>query len=139
MRFKFYAALMILAFAVSSCEIGDDDGAIPVQFEVVAITGVDIDDTFEFGETNEITIRYNLPSDCHSFEGFNVQSLLNNREVRVVTGFVDVGDCVRELKPEEQTLEFLAASNGTYNFKFFTGFDENNEPEFLEYEVEVED
>jgi hypothetical protein len=139
MKLRVLVIMMTIALGVTSCDIGDDDSGRPIQFEVVPVTSVDIPDTFEFGEINEVIVRYNRPSDCHRFEGFNVQSNLNEREVRVVTSFVSDDDCSDTVVPEEQTLRFRATSNGTYLFKFFTGLDDDGVPQFEEYEVTVEE
>ncbi len=63
---------------------------------------------------------------------------LNERVVTVVAAVTN-RDCVEELITTQENLRFLAASNGSYVFKFFTGLDVNNEPTYLEYTIPVEE
>lgn len=138
MKIKFAAFLALIAMAFSSCDISDDN-QIRVQLVAVGVTDVEIPDPFVFGQNNDIILRYNNPSTCHRFEGFKIDQNLNVFEVTVFTNFIDEAVCESNNLPTEQTLPFLARSNGTVVFKFFTGFDDNGEREFLEYEVDVQE
>jgi len=62
---------------------------------------------------------------------------LNARSISVVLANLDSGGCEDVDIPEEQNLRFTAASNGSYVFRFFNGFDANNEEIYLEHMVEV--
>jgi len=138
MKIKFIAMLAFLSIALTSCELGDDD-SVPVRLEIIPITSVEIPDPFVFGEVNEIIVRYNNPSDCYRFLGFNVDSDLNERVVAVVAEVFDDPSCTEENLPTEQTLRFLATSNGTIEFKFYSGLDASGEEQFLEFSVMVQE
>lgn len=139
MKYKFIALMALIAVSLSSCSVSDDDVLQSFALEVVAITDVEIPDPFIFGETNEIIVRYNNPSSCHRFAGFDVRSNLNEREVTVVTEIFDRSSCEEENIPTEQVLRFLPTSNGTIIFRFFTGLNDEGEREFIEIEVDVQE
>ncbi len=136
MKMKMMALLAMIAVSFSSCELSDDD-FVNVTLEPIAVTSVDIPDPFVFGEINEIVVTYNNPTDCHRFYAFDVRKNLNEREVTVFTEVFDGTNCIQQDLPTEQTLRFLPVSNGTIEFKFFAGFDANDNPEFLEFSVDV--
>lgn len=129
-------ALVVLTIGTSSCSLGDDNST-DVQLQYASITSVNIPDALVFGEVNDIVVTYNNPSSCSTFAGFDVNSSLNEREVAVVTNFINDGTCETTNVPTEQTLRFFAASNGNYVFRFFTGLDDAGQPQYLEYTVEV--
>jgi hypothetical protein len=139
MKWKLILMLALTCVGISSCEIGDEGDNFRVQYQVAAVTSVDMPATFKFGESNDIVVRFNNPSSCSSFFGFDVRPTLNEREVRVVLETQDTGDCVNLEVPQEETLTFVATSNGSYIFKFFTGLSSNGEAQFVEYTVEVEE
>lgn len=135
MKYFLIIVAIIAAMSLNSCEISDD--GLRVSYDVVAIDSVQMPATFSFGQTYEIPVFYNKPTDCHVFEGFNIIPQLNIRNISTVMARLDSGGCQDGQFPEEQTLRFTAASNGSYIFRFFTGFDANNEETFLEYTVQV--
>ncbi len=136
MKIKVMALLALIAVSFSSCELSDDD-FVNVTLEPIPITSVEIPDPFVFGEVNEIIVRYNNPTDCHRFYAFDVRRNLNEREVTVFTEVFNGTNCITEDVPTEQILRFLPVSNGTIEFKFFSGLDADDNPQFLEYTVDV--
>ena len=133
--------LIIMTFigivTLTSCELPEE--GLRVSYEVVAIDSVQMPTVFSFGETYDIPVYYKKPTDCHVFEGFNVTAQLNVRNISTVLARLDSsGECFEDNLREEQSLRFTAASNGSYVFRFFNGFDPNsNEETFIEYIVQV--
>lgn len=123
-----------MTVSLSSCEISEP--GLRVSYDVVAIDSVQMPATLTFGETYDIPVFYKNPSSCHVFDGFNVSANLNERTISTVLARLDSGNCIEDLVPEEQTLSFTAASNGSYIFKFFRGL-ENNVPVYIEHTVFV--
>ncbi|PRP67684.1 hypothetical protein [Nonlabens agnitus] len=137
MKFKFIALLAFIALGISSCELSDDNQP-QIQLVALGITDVEIPDPFLFGQDNDIVIRYNNPSSCHRFEGFQIQNNLNIYEVTVFANvLVDGASCEDNNLSTEQVLSFPGNTNGTLVFKFFTGLDAAGNQEFLEIEVDV--
>lgn len=126
---------VLSAISITSCELPEE--GLRVSYDVVAVDSVQMPATFNFGQTYDIPVFYKKPSDCHVFEGFNVTPELNIRNISTVLARLDGGDCVDGNLPEEQSLRFTAASNGSYIFRFFNGVGANGEATYLEYDVQV--
>jgi len=137
MKWNLILMLALMVVGISSCDIGDEGDNFRVQYQVAAVTSVEMPATLKFGEVNDIVVRFNNPSSCNTFFGFDVRPALNEREVRVVLEYQDTGDCIDLGVPQEETLAFTATSNGSYVFRFFSGLSSSGEPQYLEYTVEV--
>ncbi|WP_438962850.1 hypothetical protein [Nonlabens sp.] len=135
MKYFLIIIAVIATISLTSCEVSDD--GLRVSYDVVAIDSVQMPASFNFGQTYEIPVFYNKPTDCHVFEGFNISQELNIRNISTVLARLDSGGCIDGQFLEQQTLRFTAASNGSYVFRFFTGLNANNEETFLEYTVQV--
>ncbi len=132
---------MILALAIitlNSCSIDDGNSNAIINYEALAVESVELPQAFTFGDVHVIPVTFDFTNNCQNFAGFEVDSNLNERVITVVAS-VSNGNCLDEVVRTEQNLRFLAASNGTYVFKFFTGFDVNNQPIYLEYTIPVEE
>lgn len=138
MKMKGVIGVLIMLFFTASCSLPDDEGS-PVSFEIVKILSVGVPANFRLGNTHEITIRYEKPSTCHVFSGFEVEPNLNARTVTAVTAVIPDGNCTDLTDTsEEQVLRFKVTSNGSYIFKFFTGLNANGLPEYIEHEIFVQ-
>lgn len=135
MKFKILMILSIAMVSLNSCDIEDDTSNI-VNYQLLPVLEVEMPQQFVFGEIHNIPVIFEYSNTCESFAGFEVSSDLNERVVTVVASVSNRG-CQEELLRTQQDLRFLAASNGTYVFKFFTGLDANNEPTYLEYTIPV--
>ncbi|WP_194851527.1 hypothetical protein [Nonlabens antarcticus] len=129
--------LALVSVGITSCDIGDDNDYAQIQYQLAEVTSVEMPENLKFGKVNEIVVRYDNPTNCNIFAGFDVQSRLNERDVTVVTTVRETGDCDELNIPTEKTLKFVAVSNGTYTFRFLSGRDADGEPEYLEFTVEV--
>ena len=139
MKTKYILIMCLIALGVTSCSLDDDNNTPLLQLEAVAVTDVEFPEPFVFGEVNDIIVKYDNPSDCNRFYAFDVRSDLNEREITVFTSVFDDNDCNDEDVPTEQVLRFRPISNGTIEFKFFSGLDEDGEKEFLEYTIDVQE
>ncbi|MEN8898881.1 MAG: hypothetical protein ABF251_09255 [Nonlabens sp.] len=135
MKFKVLMILAIAMVSLNSCDIEDDTNSI-VNYQLLPVLEVEMPRQFVFGEIHTIPVIFEYTNTCESFAGFEVSSDLNERLVTVVASVTD-DNCGEAIQRTQQDLRFLAASNGTYVFKFFTGLDANNEPTYLEYTIPV--
>lgn len=138
MKMKYvFGIFVMLLLSTASCSLPDNEGS-PVSFEIVKIVSVELPNSFTLGETHDIVVRYEVPSTCHVFSGFEVIPLLNQRTVNAVSTVIPNGNCVDQQQVfEEQVYRFRVTSNGSYIFKFFTGLDADGLPEYIEREVFV--
>jgi hypothetical protein len=138
MKIRLVLLFTVFIIATSSCSVSSDDG-IPVNFDVVKIESVQVPDVFRFGETHDIIVRFEKPSTCHVFSGFDVIPESNVRTIYAVSTVVSDGGCVfMEQQYEEQVYRFNVTSTGSYVFRFFAGNNDNTgEPTFIVREVPV--
>ncbi|QJP33739.1 hypothetical protein F0365_04625 [Nonlabens sp. Ci31] len=137
MKFKILMIFTIVAVMLNGCSIDDGDAPV-VNYEVIPVVSVELPQAFTFGQIHTIPVLFDFTNDCQQFAGFEVSSNLNERVITVVASATN-RDCEEGLVRTQRDLRFLAASNGTYVFKFFNGLDVNNEATYLEYTIPVEE
>ncbi|OUS14467.1 hypothetical protein A9Q93_08045 [Nonlabens dokdonensis] len=137
MKIKIAITSLLLVLLFQSCSLDDGEGSI-VNYQALPVLEVEVPQSFTFGEVHSIPVIFEYTNSCQTFAGFEVTSNLNERVITVVASVTDRG-CEEELVRTQQSLNFLAASNGSYIFKFFTGVDDNDEPMYLEYTIPVEE
>jgi hypothetical protein len=135
MKFRVLMILAIAMVSLNSCDIEDDTNTI-VNYQLLPVLEVEMPQQFVFGEVHTIPVIFEYTNTCENFAGFEVSSNLNERVVTIVASVTN-GNCGDVIQRTQQDLRFLAASNGTYVFKFFTGLDADNEPTYLEYTIPV--
>jgi hypothetical protein len=137
MKYKILMIIAIVTVMLNGCSI--DDGESPVvNYEIIPVVSVELPQAFTFGQTHTIPVIFDFTNNCQQFAGFEVSSNLNERVITVVASVTNSG-CEEGLIRTQRDLRFLAASNGTYVFKFFNGLDANNEATYLEYTIPVEE
>lgn len=137
MKIKVAITGLLMVLLLHSCSLDDGDAPI-INYQALPVIEVELPQAFTFGEVHAIPVIFEYTNSCQTFAGFDVTSNLNQREITVVASVSD-SDCQDEIIRTQQNLRFLAASNGSYVFKFFTGLDDNGEPEYLEYTIPVEE
>jgi hypothetical protein len=144
---KRIALLMVLALSLYSCET-DDDGP-NLNFAIAEITGTDLPEYFEIGESYDLEVAYELPNACHKFSNFSVNQYIAEEtdstfviEIAALTSYdANITDCTEEGElTDSRTITDLRISSEDYNnyqFKLLTGEDEDGEAEFLIIDVPV--
>ncbi|MDN3491642.1 hypothetical protein [Winogradskyella bathintestinalis] len=136
---KKYALLTILFLTIlTSCSVDDGDSTY-ISTETLPIESVELPEQFAFNETYEILITYNRPTACHRFYNFFYDIHENERTIAVINSVYQDASC--EESPESVTvsLNFIVTGTETYVFKFFQGYDEEGEEQYLVVEVPVLD
>lgn len=137
---KKFALLTLLFISVfTSCSLDDDTNNNYLGTEVLPIESVEMPEQFVNGETHEILITYNRPSNCHQFYTFLYDIDGNERTVAVVNAVYSGDTCVEESESVTVSLDFRVTSTETYLFKFYQGLDENDEELYYLVEVPVEE
>ncbi|MEH6536939.1 MAG: hypothetical protein V7719_11130 [Psychroserpens sp.] len=129
--------LSFLVVSLFSCNISDD--APNFFYEAQPVVSVVIPDSFQLGETYEITLTYIKPSGCHVFNNLLYESDLNQRDIAVVTAVFPDQGCNEVPEEEEVNFNFKVNNTGSYIFRFWQGPDENGVDTYLVIEVPVED
>jgi hypothetical protein len=129
--------LFVFVFLSGSCSLKDDSENY--HLEALAVFEVDMPAYFEFGDTNQITIRYKRPSNCHFFDGFILEKNDNTRTVAIQSYVLEKNTCEDLVDVvEEVVMDFNVVNSSTYIFKFWQGKDQNGDDIFLEFEVPVQ-
>jgi len=86
MKKPFYVLLLLSIFVFSSsCSL--DDGP-NFHFEPLRIVSADLPESFEFEQTYQITVNFELPDSCTSFFDFEVSKIDTTTRNIVVFGMV---------------------------------------------------
>lgn len=128
--------LCFLALTLSSCKLEDD--RLNFRFVSLQIVSADLPESFDLNQTYEINVTYLKPSTCVFYEGFDVTNDgLTTRNVVAIGSEFYEENCAQVTEEYEATFNFIVLYEGSYLFRFWTGQDENGEPQYLEIEVPV--
>ena len=129
-------AVVILAFLVNSCDIGEDE--VNYHFVTLQVLEVDMPEAFRLNETYEVGVTVLEPNDCTHFDGFNISSeALTVRQVVPIGTELDDQVCAEVISRNETSFEFTCLYSEPYLFRFWTGENEEGVPQYLEIEVPV--
>lgn len=131
---KVFLLLGLLALVVS-CSL-DDEGQ-NVSYKFVPVADFELPDSLVLGQRYQFPIKYVSPSDCNAFYGFEYDRIDSTRFVYIVNQVLENTDCEVTTDTITASLNFEVLYNYTYVFKFFSGFDSNDEPTFKTQEVPV--
>lgn len=133
---KKLSIITFIALILSSCL--DNSNDFPVfHYEVLPIEEATIPTSFEWNETYDITITFQLPNGCHSFHSLYYKHDDSNRIVAAYSLVADDIACTEALITEEHTFQVKATQEEDYVFKIWKGLDENDEDIFDEITVPV--
>lgn len=140
---KLFLILVALAL-VFGCVPDDNENRTNFHMEFLPVTAVDLPQTMSRGETYTIKVNFNLPTDCHYFNGFYYNRSNNTRTVAVQALVIEDNNCTSPADSnvgEQKSFEFYCTPDYSYNyyiFKFYQGVnEETNQDEFLEIQVPV--
>lgn len=129
--------VIVSVIFLSGCSLQTDDETL--LYQLAPINAVEIPETLIHGETYQLSIQYYKPTNCHSFDGFDVTKNENEIMIGVVTAyFPENANCEDQEYTEEASLEFYVDRNDFYIFRFWQGVNEDNEPQFMSLEVPIE-
>lgn len=132
-------ALLVFAFitVLTSCSIDDETDNNYLGTITLPIESVEMPESFVNGETYEILITYERPSNCYQFYNFFYDINENERTVAVINTVYSGTNCIDEPESVTVSLNFMVTSTETYLFKFYQGHDENGEERYFLVEVPV--
>ncbi len=128
--------LSLVVLTNSSCL--KDDGP-EYTFAPLLIKSVDLPESFNLNETYRVSVTYDKPKTCTEFWDFSfTRNELTTRTVAVIgTEPLDVNTCTEAVTEETKTFNFKVIYNQTYQFKFYSGRDEDGNATFIEMEVPI--
>jgi len=131
-RFILYFLLLV---TIVSCNVDDD--ASNFELETLPVKEADVPSSFEFGNLEYVTIKYDLPNGCHSFYNLFYQYEGTSRIVAVNSLVNDREACTEALIEQEYTFQVNVSQREDYTFRFWKGQDENGENIFEDIVVPV--
>lgn len=136
-RLLFFAVALILT--LGSCSLSDD--GVNFHYAPLEIVSVNVPDTFEFGQLYTIDVNILRPDDCTLTDEFDVRrSFTDTTQIRTIAAIgiiLDKDECAEVNQEIQDSFDFEVRYTDPYIFKFYTGIDENDDPQFLEVEVPV--
>ena len=132
--------LFLFCFILSSlwsCSLNDDSNNFINEF--VPIESVSMPDTFLLEAVHTIEYTYYRPTTCHGFYDLYYATEDNERTVAVINIVFDTDCEPLEDNLIEKTFNFKPLHVGRYVFKFWQGLDENDDNQYLVYEITVEE
>ena len=109
-------------------------------FDFVAVDSVaEIPEVFRVNEPHTLEVSFFRPTACHDFDGFNIVSTDNEREITVVTKVIEQDNGCATIANDRrtETLVFNARAPGEINLNFFNGNDADGNPIFLTFNVPI--
>lgn len=128
--------VVLVAPFLTGCDLEDDYPDF--HFVNLKVLEVELPESFDVYETYEVKVTYLRPNGCTFFEGFDVTKPDTTiRHIVAVGSEMEDTSCTQATQEVVETFRFTCYYSDTYLFRFWTGEDEEGNPEFLEYEVPV--
>ncbi len=135
-RLNLIFCAIVLFLTLGACSL-DDDGA-NFHYEPLQITNVELPESFDLNEVYNIKVKLLRPDDCTLIEGFDVtRGDLTTRNIVAIGAILDNKDCIALNQEVEDSFRFEVLYNDTYLFRFYSGEDENGEPQYIDVEIPV--
>jgi hypothetical protein len=129
--------LVLLMTTLLSCSL-DNDNTDSYTYTVLPVESYTLPENFKLGETYEIKIKYQKPTECHIFQGIYYDKDLNKRTIAIQTAVKSNQTCTDVVPPlSEASFNFIVTNTGSYIFKFYKGKDETDKDVFEDVEIQV--
>lgn len=128
--------ILLTAVFLVSCLNDDDQPRFGLEF--LPIKSAITPDTLTFGMIDTISIKYNLPNNCYSFNDlyYEVKDTARIVAVRAVVQ-LDAANCSDIEIEKEFKLTVKASQKQDYVFRFFKGFEADGKPIYEDIAVPV--
>ncbi|PRZ26224.1 hypothetical protein [Flavobacterium granuli] len=134
---KKIALLVLFVTTLVSCSL-DNDNRDTYTYSVLPVDSYTLPENFKLGETYEIKLKYQKPSECHIFQGIYYHKDLNTRTIAVQAAVKDNQTCTDVVPAlSETSFNFTVTNTGSYIFKFYKGKDADDKDLFEDVEIQV--
>ena len=125
-----------LLFILYSCSTKEDNTLF--NFDIIAITEVEVPVEFEINSMAEIKTYYIQKSLCHVFYDYIFRQIKENEiEVYLAETYIENGECKEENYTVLRSFQIEIENYETYTLKFWNGRNEQGENQFITIEVPV--
>ncbi len=135
---RFVPGILLLLLLSLNLGCSSDDDEMDYRFVSLPIVAADLPVSFQLNETYDIGVTYVLSNSCSALEGFDV--IAEDQTVRrvVAIGTEELNsECTGAIQELETSFRFICLYSDTYLFRFYSGMNEEGEPQYIEYEVPV--
>lgn len=102
------------------------------------IIEIDFPEELVHGETYSVPVKVATPSTCHSFKVFEEIIVEQEYRVTAIVLYQETGNCELTIEtPYETSFEFEVTREDRYEFFFFRGFNDNDEPQYFIFNRDV--
>lgn len=131
--------LLVTVATFLSCTT-NDDYQDHYQYEVLPIESYTLPANFKLGETYEIKLKYQRPTECHVYQGIYYSKNLNTRTIAIQSAVNSNQVCTTVVPAQsEVSFNFFVTNTGSYIFKFYKGKDTEGKDLFENVEIQVVD
>lgn len=137
---------MLLVFVANACSTDSDEPE--AYYELLPIQRCEMPYRMTSGETYELKMIFKMPTTCHFYKGVYFEEDGNDRIVAIQAGVIKKNDCQEidystNVQPQNQPVatryNFTAGAPGTvYNFKIWSGKNEQGEDTYYDVQVPVD-
>lgn len=124
-----------IIIALTSCSLEDDGQNF--EIETLPIKTAELPDNFQFGNSYDVTIAYDLPDACHSFYDLFYKYEGTARVVAINSIISNQTTCTPSIIEKEHTFKVIVNQREDYTFKLWKGTDNNGNNIFEEIKVPV--
>lgn len=135
-NFIWILGLMFLGILTTSCL--DDERVDNIYYRMKPIDSVDIQAVNGVFEVTEIKTYFTRENNCEDFFDYDYRAFGPDRIVSLVTWSVESDSCTEINEPSNSILRFMPERPGEYNFRFWSGYDEDNRPTYIEKNILIE-
>jgi len=115
--------LTVLFLSFSSCHKNDD--LLPLEIKSAPVTELQVPESFQFGETYNLLINFNLPSSCYKL--FNIDYIYNGneRDINVLIYLDAKVICPQVVVPVQKIIPVKILQHEDYTFIIWKGKDDS--------------
>jgi len=134
---KNFLVTILIISTLFSCSLDDDGNNSNFSIKTLPIKEAVVPASFDFGQSHEITVFYDLPDGCHTFRNLFYQQEGTSRIVAVNSLVDDTANCTLAIIEKEFTFTVNVTQSQDYTFKFWKGTDSNGDDIFDDVIVPV--
>ncbi len=132
---KWMAVLAFSGFFFNACL--DDEPVARVEYKNAPIDSVHIGEIRPARMVTEITTFFTRNNECEVFFDYDYQIAGKERTITVITSNIQNGPCQEIQQVSSNLLQFKPEESGNYTFRFWSGNNENDEPQFIIHKIEI--
>ncbi|MDX1470712.1 MAG: hypothetical protein R3213_04385 [Flavobacteriaceae bacterium] len=130
--------VLYIGLLTVGCSVDSASNEPAYQTMFMPISEVELPESFVFGQSYNIKVYYNVPSNCYSFSNFFFQDEDNIKTIAVINSVLTNVMCETYTNVTDvASFDLRIDRNESYIFKFWKGKNVNGEDDYYVVEVPV--